>query len=381
MSLDPAVPDASNKQLSLPTGISCVRLRRNQGSQSALEVINDSDVYGVMGETETCLHLFDIPQYRASREMRRLGGPHARFRKSWFEAAPGAGPGVAPEAGPEAGPEAAPEAGPEAGATDGGSAGDRGEAGGGEGPRGSAEAGAKDDKNALQKRPARLKYTLRKSSLPSEARIWAAHGVDRYTGRPREHYASLKTPVHRDHVLEVQMLDTVLETAFPRVGELDAGGVEVARQVLCPFLNGGGEFHTELLNLNNTEDILNQYWKGGSVRLWRKHFHETGGDVQAMRQRLGGDASLAGLMRASMRVDSDGQAVQALAADRWKGRGARAQASYRPAWARAVDSAMGGAGRALLERLREHDGQTPFLRVADGLEDVLCKMELKGFAR
>ena len=115
--------------------------------------------------------------------------------------------------------------------------------------------------------------------------------------------------------------------------------------------------------------------------MWRRHFHETGGDVKLMRQRLGGDASLAALMRASMRVDSDGQAVQALAVDKWKGRGARAQASYRPSWARAVDSAMGLAGRKLVERLREHDGQTHFMLVADGLEDLLCKMELKGFAR
>jgi len=117
------------------------------------------------------------------------------------------------------------------------------------------------------------------------------------------------------------------------------------------------------------------------VRVWRRPFHETGGDVKLMRQRRGGAASLAALMRASMRVDSNGQAVQELAVDKWKGRGARAQASYRPSWARAVDSAMGLAGRKLVERLREHDGQTHFMLVADGLEDLLCKMELKGFAR
>jgi hypothetical protein len=42
---------------------------------------------------------------------------------------------------------------------------------------------------------------------------------------------------------------------------------------------------------------------------------------------------------------------------------------------------MGSTGRKLLERLREHDGQSHFLLVADGLEDMLCKMELNGFAR
>jgi hypothetical protein len=338
-----------DKSVNLPEGTKCVRLRRDQGTPLARGVINDRDVYGVMAETKTCFHLFDISQYCASREMKRMGaGGRVQFRKNWFDAAE-------PEPREPEPREPEPRE-PE--------------------PRKPEPAAATDTV------PAKHKYTLRKSNLPSEVLIWDAHGgVDRYTGRPREHYASLKTPVHRDHVLEVQMLDTVLETAFPRTGELDAGGVEVARQVLFPFLNGDGEFRKELLNLNNTEDILNQYWKGGSVRVWRRHFHETGGDVKLMRQRLGGDASLAALMRASMRVDSDGQAVQALAVDKWKGRGARAQASYRPAWARAVDSAMGVAGRKLVERLREHDGQTHFMLVADGLEDLLCKMELKGFAR
>jgi len=62
-------------------------------------------------------------------------------------------------------------------------------------------------------------------------------------------------------------------------------------------------------------------------------------------------------------------------------RGAQAQAAYRPAWARAVDATMGVTGRELLARLREHDGQSHFLLVADGLEDMLRKMGLKGFAR
>ncbi|NBX17210.1 MAG: hypothetical protein EBR09_07585 [Proteobacteria bacterium] len=288
-----------------------------------------------MGETKTCLHLFDISQYRASGEMKRIGsgvGGCVQFRKSWFEAA--------------------------------------------EPPC------AREVECFSHTVPQKQKYTLRQSRLPDEMLIWDAHGgVDRYTGRLREDYSSMKTPVHRDHVLEVQMLETVLDTAFPWTGSLDARGVEVARQVLFPFLNGNGEFRKELLNLNNTEDILNQYWKGGSVRLWRKHFHETGGDVKVMRQRLGGDASLAGLLRASMRVDSDGQALQALAVDKWKGRGARAQASYRPSWTRAVDAAMGLTGRKLVERLSEHDGETHFLLVAEALEDVLRKMELKGFTR
>jgi hypothetical protein len=42
---------------------------------------------------------------------------------------------------------------------------------------------------------------------------------------------------------------------------------------------------------------------------------------------------------------------------------------------------MGVTGRKLLGRLREHDGQSQFLLVADGLEDMLRKMGLKGFAR
>jgi hypothetical protein len=38
---------STSKPLSLPVGISCVRLRRDKGSQSALEVINDRDIYGM----------------------------------------------------------------------------------------------------------------------------------------------------------------------------------------------------------------------------------------------------------------------------------------------------------------------------------------------
>jgi hypothetical protein len=230
--------------------------------------------------------------------------------------------------------------------------------------------------------PQEEKYTLRKPNLPKEVLIWDAHGgVDRFTGRRREEYASSKTPVQRDHVLEVQMLDTVLGTAFPWTGQLAPEGAAVSREVLFPFLNGEGEFRRDLLNLNNTEDILNQYWKGGAVRRWRKHFHDAKGDVSLMRQRLGGDASLAGLLRAIMRVDGEGQPTEALASDAWKARGAQAQAAYRPAWARAVDATMGVTGRELLARLREHDGQSHFLLVADGLEDMLRKMGLKGFAR
>jgi hypothetical protein len=281
-----------NKSVDLPEGTKCVRLRREQGTPLARGVINDRDVYGVLAETKTCFSLFDISQYCASREIKRIGsgvGGRVQFRKNWFDAV--------------------------------------------EPPH------SRELESFTDTVPEKQKYALRKSNLPSEVLIWDAHGgVNRYTGRPRKHYASLKTPVHRDHVLEVQMLDTVLDTAFPWAGKLDAGGVEVARQVLFPFLNSDGEFRKELLNL------------------------------------------IAGLLRASMRVDSDGQAVQELAVDKWKGRGARAQESYRPSWARAVDSAMGLAGRKLVERLSEHDGQTHFMFVADGLEDVLCKMELKGFA-
>lgn len=319
----------------MPEGVKCVRLRSDRGSALARGVINDSDVYGVMGETKTCFHLFNISQYATSREMKRIGsgvGGRVQFRKAWFDAV--------------------------------------------EPPRSREVESFADTVSEKQR------YTLRKSKLPEEALIWDAHeSMDRYTGRPREHYARMKIPVHRDHVLEVQMLDTVLDKAFPWTGELDAGGVEVARQVLFPFLNGEGEFRKEMLNLNNTEDILNQYWKGGSVRLWRKHFHETDGDVRLMRQRLGGDASLASLLRNTMRVDSEGQALQQMAGEKWKGRGPRAQASYRPSWVRAVDSAMGLAGRKLVDRLGEHDGQAQFALVAETLEDVLCKMELKGFTR
>jgi hypothetical protein len=146
-----------------------------------------------------------------------------------------------------------------------------------------------------------------------------------------------------------------------------------------PFLNGVGEYRKDLLNLNNTEDILNQYWKGGSVRLWRKHFHDTRGDIAQMRQRLGGDASLAGVLRAIMRVDSEGKPTETLGSPPWKARGAQVQASYHPTWARAVDSTMGSTGRELIDLLREQDGQSHFLLVADGLEDMLSKMGLKGF--
>jgi hypothetical protein len=69
--------------------------------------------------------------------------------------------------------------------------------------------------------PQEEKYTLRKQNLPKEVLIWDAHGgVDRFTGRLREEYARSKTPVQRDHVLEVQMLDTVLGLAFPWAGQL-----------------------------------------------------------------------------------------------------------------------------------------------------------------
>ena len=331
----------------LPADARCVRLRPGHGTALARSVLSEREVYGVLGETKMCFHLFDLAHFAQTGEAKRVGsaaGGRAQFRKNWFEDAPKTSTPAAPPSTPAA-PPSTPAAPPSA-------------------------------------TPQRHKYALRKTHLPPQALIWAAHGgVDLYTGRPREYYASLQTPVHRDHVIEVQMLDTVLGAAFPWAGEPDAGAAEVAQEVLFPFLNGEGEFRKDLHNLNNTEDILNQYWKGGSVRVWRKHFEATGGEREELRRRLGGDASLAALLRASMRVDADGQTVQALAADKWKGRGARAQASYRPSWARAVDSAMGAAGRTLVERLREHDGQAPFLLVAEGLEDMLRKMELKGFTR
>jgi hypothetical protein len=332
----------------LPADARCVRLRPGHGTALARSVLSEREVYGVLGETKMCFHLFDLAHFAQAGEAKRLGpanGGRAQFRKNWFEDAPAASTPAAEAASTPAAPASTPAA-------------------------------------PASTTPQRQKYALRKTHLPPQALIWAAHGgVDRYTGRPREYYASLQTPVHRDHVIEVQMLDTVLGAAFPWAGEPDAGAAEVAQEVLFPFLNGEGEFRKDLHNLNNTEDILNQYWKGGSVRVWRKHFEATGGEREELRRRLGGDASLAALLRASMRVDADGQTVQALAADKWKGRGARAQASYRPSWARAVDSAMGAAGRTLVERLREHDGQAPFLLVAEGLEDMLRKMELKGFTR
>ncbi len=325
--------EGQERYLDLPTGITCVRLRCNQGSQSALEVINHRDIYGVMEETKTCYHLFNLQRYCASGEMKRIGsgvGGRVQFRRSWFELA---------------------------------------------------------DRPKLHQldhfgdtMPAQEKYTLRKAHLPKEVAIWDAHGgVDRYTGRLRDEYATSQTPIQRDHVLEVQMLDTVLSIAYPWTGQLAPEGVDVSKQVLFPFLNGVGEYRKDLLNLNNTEDILNQYWKGGSVRLWRKHFHDTRGDIAQMRQRLGGDASLAGVLRAIMRVDSEGKPTETLASPPWKARGAQVQASYRPTWARAVDSTMGSTGRELIERLREQDGQSHFLLVADGLEDMLSKMGLKGF--
>ena len=45
----------------------------SQGSQSALEVINDRDVYGVMEETKNCYHLFNLQRYCTSEEMKRIG--------------------------------------------------------------------------------------------------------------------------------------------------------------------------------------------------------------------------------------------------------------------------------------------------------------------
>jgi hypothetical protein len=183
---------------------------------------------------------------------------------------------------------------------------------------------------------------MRKQNLPKEVLIWDAHGrVDRFTGSVCEEHARSKTPVQGHHVLEVQMLDTVLGLAFPWEGQLASEGADIWKQVLFPFLNGEGEFRRELLNLNNTEDILNLYWKGWSVRLCRKHFHDAKGDVPRMRHRLGDDVSLAGLMRDSMRVDSEGEPTEVLASKTWKARGAQVQASYLPSWAHAVDSAMG----------------------------------------
>jgi len=325
---------ASSTKISLPPGVFCVRLRRDSGSQSALEIINHRDVYGVLEQTKTCYHLFDVRQYSASHTMKRIGssaGGRVQFRRAWFELA--------------------------------------------ECPT------LHELDDFADTMPLREQYTLRKSNLPKEVLIWQAHaGVDRFTGRLREEYARSKITVQRDHVLEVQMLDTVLGLAFPWSGHLSTEGVEVSKHVLFPFLNGEGEFRQDLLNLNNTEDILNQYWKGGAVRLWRKHFHNTNGDVALMRQRLGGDASLASLLRAIMRVDGEGNPTEAICRGAWKAKGACVQASYRPAWARAVDSTMGFTGRKLLERLREHDGQSHFLLVADGLEDMLRKMGLQAFS-
>ena len=50
----------------------------------------------------------------------------------------------------------------------------------------------------------------------------------------------------------------------------------------------------------------------------RKHFHDAKGNVPRMRQRLGGNASLVGLLRASMRVDSEGKPTEALDVSRGK---------------------------------------------------------------
>lgn len=317
----------------LPADSQFVRLRPGRASALALEVINESDVYGVLSETKTCYRLFDLQQYLATQQMRRIGsgvGGYVQFRRDWFQ-----------------------------------------------------PASCPDDVQGFEATmPQREKYKLRKAKLPAEVLVWDVHGgVDRFTGRLKEEYESCKTAVHRDHVIEVQMLDVVMDLAFPWTGSLSPEGIDVSKQVLFPFLNGVGEFGPEMLNLNVTEDVLNQYWKGGTVRTWKKQFHETRGDVSLMRQRLGGDASLAGLLRAKMHVDSEGAPTAALKSAAWKGKGAQIQARYRPAWARAVDSTMGGTGRRLIERLREHDGESPFLRVADGLEDMLTKMELRGFAK
>ena len=318
----------------LPAGVACVRLLRQHGSQSAREVINEDDVYGIMHETKTCYHLFDLRRYSTSQEMKRISsgvGGRVQFRRAWFELV------KCPT--------------------------------------------LHELDNFADTTPQQEKYKLRKSNLPKEVLIWDAHGgVDRFTGRLREEYARSKIAVQRDHVLEVQMLDTVLGNAFAWSGHVSAEGAEVSQEVLFPFLNGQGEFRQDLLNLNNTEDILNQFWKGGAVRVWRKHFLNTNGDVALMRQRLGGDASLAGLLRTIMKVDGEGTPTEAICRGAWKAKGAHAQASYRPAWARAVDSTMGFAGRKLLERLREHDGQSHFLLVADGLEDMLRKMGLQAFS-
>lgn len=325
----------SDPHIPLPAEISCVRLRLQQGSPLALEVINHQDIYGVAGETKTCYHLFDLRRYSISKDMKRIGsgvGGRVQFRRAWFEPVP-------------------------------------------------CPTLHELDEFA-DTMPQAEKYMLRKSNLPAEMLIWDVHGgVDRYTGRSREEYLRLQTSVQRDHVIEVQMLDSVLRVAFPWCGYLCTEGIDVAEQVLFPFLNGQGEFRHDLLNLNNTEDILNQYWKGGAVHAWRRHFHNTNGDVALMRQRLGGDASLASLLRAIMRVDGKGQATEAISHGAWKAKGAHVQASYRPAWTRAVDATMGFTGHKLLERLREHDGQSHFLLVADVLEDMLRKMGLRGFSK
>ena len=57
----------------------------------------------------------------------------------------------------------------------------------------------------------------------------------------------IEDPCSTRHVLEVQMLDTVLSMVFPWAGQLASEGADVSKQVLFPFLNGEGEFHRDQL--------------------------------------------------------------------------------------------------------------------------------------
>ena len=202
-----------------------------------------------------------------------------------------------------------------------------------------------------------------------------------YTLLTCDEYKAVGLSVQRDHIFEVQCADHVFQRACPWSGEVDEKAQEIARSVVAPYLNGHGDENAQMLNLNNTDSALNQYWKGVSVRQLNKEYSQAEGDRRVMAQRMGfsGDASdglLAAHLRETMREAVDGAKPWKDAQNREHGHEIRAR--YQPNWVRNVDRAIGTSGRFLQGRLEEQDGDQTSEQLADVLRDYLRAMGVSG---
>lgn len=139
------------------------------------------------------------------------------------------------------------------------------------------------------------------NAMPPVVQIWrATDDVDLYTGKHRRWYETHGTPgptggevVDRDHIFEVQFADDALADANITVGDMgqsQTNGVNAMRG----YLNGVG-------NMNNTDWGLNRWWKGVAVRRWRMAYKKANGNAGRMVGSLGGDSSLGGVLRATLK--------------------------------------------------------------------------------